>query len=116
MTSSDVSVEQGAFTMLKISSNNSQGAMQLTLEGQLAGVWVKELEQYWRQTTTSERGALIVDLRGVTFIGETGKSLLAEMWREGVELLAIGCCNKSIVEHITGSRSHAQSTPRKRRV
>lgn len=115
MTACDVSGEQTAFTMLKISLNNSQGAMQLTLEGRLAGAWVKELEQYWRQTTTPERGKLIVNLRDVTFIGETGKALLAEMWQEGAELIATGCCNKSIVEHITGSRSHAQSTQRKQR-
>jgi anti-anti-sigma regulatory factor len=101
---------QAVSTMLKISSKNSQGSIRLTLEGRLAGAWVKELEQYWRQTTTSERGSLVVDLKGVTFIEEAGKALLAEMWREGAELIATGCCNKSIVEHITGSRSHAQST------
>ncbi len=101
--------------MLKICSDNSQGSTQLTLEGRLAGAWVQELERSWRHMTASERGTLVVDLRNVTFIGETGKALLSEMWREGAEFIATGCCNKSIIEHITGSRSHDQSPQRKQR-
>lgn len=101
--------------MLKITSDNNQGSIQLTLEGRLAGAWVKELEQSWRHMTASERGALVVDLKGVTFIEETGKTLLLEMWRAGAELIATGCCTKPIVENITGSRESVASARRKRR-
>lgn len=101
--------------MLKITTKHEAEALRLVLEGRLAGPWLKELEQFWRHMMASERGTLVVDLRGVTFIEETGKTLLAEMWREGAELLATGCCNKSIIEHITGSRSHSPSTQRERR-
>lgn len=101
--------------MLKITTKHEPEALRLVLEGRLAGLWLKELEQSWRHMTASERGALVVDLRGVTFIEETGKALLAEMWREGAEFIATGCCNKPIVEHITGSRSHSQSKQRKQR-
>lgn len=100
--------------MLKITSDNSQGSAQLTLEGRLAGVWVTELEQFWRHMAASEQGSLIVDLRGVTFIEETGKALLAEMWREGAELIAAGCCNKPMIEQITGSRQ-SDTTDRRRK-
>lgn len=101
--------------MLKITSESSQGSMRLTLEGRLAGAWVKELEQSWRHLTVSGKGALVVDLRGVTFIEETGKALLAEMWREGAELIAAGCCTKPMVEEITGSPQSAASHQRKKR-
>lgn len=107
MTSSWLSGEEGAFTMLKITLNNSRGSAQLTLEGRLAGPWVKELEQFWRHMPAPEQGSLIIDLRGVTFIEETGKALLAEMWQEGAQLIATGCCNKPMIAQITGSRNGA---------
>ncbi len=89
--------------MLKITSESSPSSMRLTLEGRLAGAWVNELEQSWRHMTAAERGSLVVDLRGVTFIDETGKAVLKEMWRTGAELIAAGCCTKPMVEQITGS-------------
>ncbi|HEX5646526.1 MAG TPA: hypothetical protein VFX56_06115 [Nitrospira sp.] len=101
--------------MLKITSDNSQTPTRLTLEGRLAGVWVKELEQFWRHIPASEPGSLIVDLRGVTFIETTGKALLAEMWRAGAELIATGCCNKSMIEQITCSHPRSTTDRRKRR-
>ncbi len=101
--------------MLKITSDNSQSSTRLMLEGRLAGAWVKELEQFWRHLPASEPGSLIVDLRGVTFIEETGKALLAEMWQAGAELIATGCCNKSMIEQITCSRPRSSTDQRKRR-
>ncbi len=93
--------------MLKITSESSHGSMRLTLEGRLAGAWVQELEQSWRHMTASERSALVVDLRSVTFIEEAGKALLKEMWRAGAELIAAGCCTKPMVEQITRSPQSA---------
>lgn len=98
--------------MLKITPDNSQGSMRLTLEGRLAGAWVKELEQIW---CGAGQSGIVVDLTGVTFIAEDGKALLSRMWREGAELIVTGCCNSPIVEHITGSRLRHPSTQRKRR-
>lgn len=101
--------------MLKITSDNNQGSVQLTLEGRLVGPWVKELEEFWRHMPVPEQGSLIVDLRGVTFIEETGKALLAEMWQEGAELIATGCCNKPMIAQITGSRKRAPADRREKR-
>ena len=101
--------------MLKITSENSQGSAQVTLEGRLAGVWVKELEQFWQHMPESERWSLIVDLQGVTFIEAAGKALLAEMWQAGAELIATGCCNKPMIEQITGSRQRATTDCRNKR-
>ena len=101
--------------MLKITSDSSQGSTRLTLEGRLVGPWVKELEQFWRHMPAPEQGSLVVDLRNVTFIEETGKALLAEMWQAGAELIATGCCNKSMIEQITCSRPRSSTDQRKRR-
>jgi hypothetical protein len=44
-----------------------------------------------------------VDLSPVTFIDVDGQALLAQMHREGAELVATGCLNKCIVEEIMQS-------------
>lgn len=99
--------------MLKITTTQEPEALRLVLEGRLAGPWLNELEQAWRSIDDSMTVRRIVDLTGVTYIEENGVALLNQMWREGAELIATGCCNKPIVEHITGSRSHPRSKQRK---
>ena len=95
--------------MLKITAQWDQDAIQLILEGRLAGPWVTELERVWQNVRPSEKGAYTVDLSGVTFIEEMGTELLRRMWREGAALVATGCCNRIIVEGITGPNSEAPS-------
>ena len=89
--------------MLKITRHIRTGSRHLTLEGRLIGPWVQELEQAWKGITQSEGGPIVVDLSGVTFIEDNGKQLLSRMWQEGAELIAKGCCNRPIVDQITGS-------------
>ena len=101
--------------MLKITRHSSTCSIHLTLEGRLIGPWVNELEQAWQCIKQSGGGALVVDLTGVTFIEDNGKHLLSRMWQEGAELIATGCCNRSIVEQITGSRPSCPSDQRGRR-
>ena len=85
--------------MLKITTHVSEDATRITLEGRLAGPWIGELERSWRESEQSAPGRrLIVDLMGVTFVEQEGKALLTRMCEAGADLLATGCCMKSIVE------------------
>ena len=96
--------------MLKITSRTTGESKTLVVEGRLAGPWIGELEQVWRELTQQHVGSLVVDLTGVTFIEPAGKDLLRTMWRGGAELLASGCCSRSIVAEITaGGRAMAES-------
>lgn len=88
---------------MKITAQWDQDSIQLILEGRLAGPWVTELERVWKNVRPSDKGAYTVDLSGVTFIEEMGTELLRRMWQEGAALTTIGCCNRTIVEGITGS-------------
>ncbi len=101
--------------MLKITRHISTGSRHLTLEGRLIGPWVHELEQAWNGIKQSEGGTIVVDLTGITFIEDNGKELLSRMWREGAELIATGCCNRPIVEQITGARPSSPANQRSRR-
>jgi hypothetical protein len=92
--------------MLKITTRIESGILFFSLEGKLAGPWVKELEQCWRDAVKVQKGRTVrVDLSSVTFIDEEGKELLKEMHRKGSELTAAGCLNKCIVERIVQSEN-----------
>jgi hypothetical protein len=86
--------------MLKITRQDDASETLLELEGKLAGPWVEELKECWRNAAVRTRPVRIL-LCAVTFIDEQGKGLLTEMYRDGAELVAEGCMNKAIVEEIT---------------
>ena len=63
----------------------------LKLEGNIQGEWVKELRREWRRLKEASDGAPIsLVLADVLFVDSAGKVLLAEMHRDGVDLLV---CN-----------------------
>ena len=85
--------------MLKITTHRSDDSTRITLEGRLVGPWIEELERCWREAEQTAAGRrLIVDLTGVTFVEQDGKALLTRIYQAGAELIASGCCMKSIVE------------------
>jgi anti-anti-sigma regulatory factor len=89
--------------MLKITSETSPDSARLILEGSLTGPWISELKHEWQAIQPAGAVSLVVDLAGVTFVGEDGKALLKRMWREGAQLVATGCCIGHLVEEITRS-------------
>jgi hypothetical protein len=95
--------------MLKITIQEEDRVSKLKLEGRLAGPWIDELERSWGSLPKSRQQSLVVDLTDVTFIERDGKALLTRMWKEGADLIATGCCTKSIVEDITGGNRRAPS-------
>ena len=85
--------------MRKITTHVADDATRITLEGRLAGPWIHELERCWRESEHAAAGRrVIVDLTGVTFVEQEGKALLTRMCQAGADLLATGCCMRSIVE------------------
>jgi hypothetical protein len=86
--------------MLKITTQTDPMGTILELEGKLAGPWVEELENCWREASNPDQPVRIM-LCAVTFIDDRGRKLLVEMYRKGAELVAEGCMNKAIVAEIT---------------
>lgn len=89
--------------MLKITKHRDagSGSVSFKLEGRLAGPWVKELDDCWRQMAANAPSRCVIDLTGVTFVDASGKTLLMELWQQGAELRAAGCLTRCIVEEIT---------------
>ncbi len=93
---------------MKITALGNEGERRivLKLEGRLAGLWVKELEEAWQEARQARAGqAVAIDLSQVTFIDEEGKKLLERMHRAGSQLFARGCLTRAIVDKITGRRT-----------
>lgn len=89
--------------MLKITTRTDATGTIFELEGKLAGPWVQELEACWKRGVITDQ-PVRVRLKTVTFIDSAGGELLAEMYRQGVELVAEGCegcMTKAIVQEIT---------------
>jgi ABC-type transporter Mla MlaB component len=110
--------------MLKITLHDSSEELRLKLEGKLAGLWVGELRQCWQTaaSTTHDRKT-VVDLRDVDFVDPEGQSLLAEMHRQGVRLVAVTPLIQALIREISvqpgcvtveekpARRSHAFASP-----
>jgi anti-anti-sigma regulatory factor len=96
--------------MLRITLEKNRDSARLRLEGSLTGPWVNELEHEWRTIQQAGTIPVVVDLTGVTFVGEDGKAVLKQLWREGAQFIATGCCIGHLVEEIRHSLSNVSTT------
>ena len=95
--------------MLRITVHDNQESLCFQLEGRLTGPWLRELEACWQSTLAQQRKPILrVDLTGVTFIDDAGKTCLAAMHRQGAELVAADCLTKEIVAEIRQGRFQQQ--------
>jgi ABC-type transporter Mla MlaB component len=73
--------------VLRISvTDESEGAIQLRVEGWLVGAWVEELRQQ-SQTVFSQAKSLTLDLEKLRFVDSQGAALLRELSRKNVAQL-----------------------------
>ena len=87
--------------MLRVTVEERGDRVVFRVEGKLRGPWVIELERCWRSTASRMKGkSLSVDLDGVNFIDDEGKTLLTEMDSAGVELVANGWMMRSTIQQI----------------
>lgn len=91
--------------MLKITLHDSASELRFKLEGRLSGPWVGELRQCWQtaQSTTRDRKT-VLDLADLDFVDPEGQSLLEDMHRQGVTLVAMTPFIRAIVDEVCRSR------------
>ena len=95
--------------MLRITVHENQESLCFQLEGRLAGPWLRELEECWKSTLVQQRKSILrIDLTGVTFIDDAGKTCLAAMHRQGAEFVVADCLTKDIVSEIRQRRLEQQ--------
>jgi hypothetical protein len=103
--------------MLRITIAETATEQQWTVEGRLVQPWVSELKSTWTRTRTARRERkCVVNLTGVTFIDKDGEKVLAELSRQGAELIATGCYTGHVVHNIErkqiGSSAARKGMPR----
>jgi ABC-type transporter Mla MlaB component len=87
--------------MLRITVVETLTEQKWTLEGRLVQPWISELKSAWTTTENARRERkCVVDLTGVTSIDNNGEKLLAELSKEGAELIATGCYTRHVVDNI----------------
>jgi RecB family endonuclease NucS len=87
--------------MLRITIAETRTEQKWTVEGQLVHPWISELKSTWTRTETARRERkCVVDLTGVTFIDKNGEKVLAELSKQGAELVATGCYTRHVVHNI----------------
>jgi hypothetical protein len=99
--------------MLKITIHNFQGRTRVELEGRVAGAWVDELNQAWRQLQGVDNPAIVVSLCQVTYVDADGKRLLSDMCKAGVNFEASGCLTRWLVEELMDSCLNTATAHRK---
>jgi hypothetical protein len=95
--------------MLRITIAETPTEQKWTVEGRLVHPWISELKSTWTTTKTARRERkCVVDLTGVTFIDKSGENVLAELYKQGAELIATGCYTRHVVDNIERKKSNRQ--------
>ncbi len=95
--------------MLRITVAETLSEQRWTLEGRLVQPWISELKTTWTKTEIARRERkCVVDLTGVTFIDRSGEKALAELCKEGAELIATGIYTRDVVHNIEKRKSNRQ--------
>ena len=88
--------------MLRITSQVADGEYVLKLEGCLAGPWVSEVDNCWREVLhTNQR--MRVDLTDVCHVDEAGRELMTVMYHAGTRFVAVGCLIPELVREISAA-------------
>jgi len=96
-------------------SSDGRSTWTLKLEGSLDGEWLPELRRAWRRAQEAAAGAAIrVHLADVRFVDAAARTLLADMYRAGVEIVARGVVaveiRDDIVRRAAADRRAGEST------
>jgi hypothetical protein len=102
--------------VLRITMVDHGATLHWKIEGKLAGVWVTELEQAWRERAVrSPHQALVVDLTATESVDLAGKYLLALMQQKGVKLTAGAPYMNALIEEISAMDAAAENRSATRR-
>jgi len=96
-----------AGAMLRISVEDGPRQVTLRLEGKLAGAWVKEFEDAWREADSRRDTRLLsVDVSAVEHVDQAGEYLLALVARRGAHLSASGIAMSELCRRIAAGWPH----------
>jgi anti-anti-sigma regulatory factor len=95
---------------LKITIQNGDKAIAITLEGRVAGPWVAELSRVWVETAPQlGKKTLTIDLRNVIYADSSGKQVLREIYAQThAKLIANSPWAQYLADEIVQSQAPAR--------
>lgn len=91
--------------MIRIQAAVNPGGITITIDGQLIGEYVAEIEASIRESLQQYKPVDLF-LRNVSHIDEAGHTLLARLAAQGVELRAAGLYSSHIVTQVQSANRH----------
>jgi len=92
---------------LRITFQDTDEAVEMRLEGRLAGPWASELDRVWVDTAPRLAAKrLIIDLHNVTYADAAGKNVLKTIYAQTrAEFVANTPWSKFLAEEVTASEA-----------
>jgi anti-anti-sigma regulatory factor len=101
-------------TMLRVTISIDEVGPVIRLEGRLTGSAIQEAQRGWQETCAEHpERPFRVDVRGVTFIDEEGKSFLQKVFDEGASFLSSGCLTRAVIHEIMRTGRNSQENLKK---
>ncbi len=94
--------------MIRIQAASNPGSITITIDGQLIGEYVAEVETPIRESMEQYKDVHLF-LRNVSHIDEMGHALLSRLAAQGVELSAAGLYSSHVISQIQLALSSRQS-------
>jgi anti-anti-sigma factor len=87
--------------MLRITVERQAAAIEMTLEGRLAGAWVEELRKVLATSMAgSDADSIAINLTAVSGMDCAGRDLLIESYARGVDLTGSGLSARAFIEEM----------------
>lgn len=92
---------------LRITFQDTDEAIEMRLEGRVAGPWATELDRIWVETASrAAQKRLIIDLHNVTYADAAGKQVLKAIYAQTrAEFVTNTPWSKFLAEEVTASEA-----------
>lgn len=92
---------------MRITIQETSEALEMRLEGRVAGPWASELDRVWVEAAPRlQSKKLVIDLHNVTYADANGKQVLRDIYAQTrAELVATTPWTQFLVEEVTASKT-----------
>src|SRR3954470_10153590 len=97
----------GGLNTLRITIQDTAEALEMRLEGRVAGPWASELDRVWLEASSRLHSKkLVIDLHNVTYADANGKQVLRDIYSQThAELVATTPWTQFLAEEVTSSKT-----------
>ena len=97
----------GGLNTLRITIQDTAEALEMRLEGRVAGPWASELDRVWLEAAPRlQSRKLVIDLHNVTYADASGKQVLRGIYAQThAELVATTPWTQFLAEEVTDNKT-----------